>query len=55
MTDARYDQFIVCRVTAGSVLANRLTADDRSRVLLIEAGGPAHNHWLHIPLLHGRS
>ena len=36
--------------TAGSLLANRLSADPGCRVLLIEAGGPDNYHWIHIPV-----
>jgi choline dehydrogenase-like flavoprotein len=49
-----FDTIIVGAGSAGCVLANRLTADGRHRVLLIEAGGEDRDIWLHIPLGYGR-
>ncbi|MBL8583087.1 MAG: GMC family oxidoreductase N-terminal domain-containing protein [Rhizobiaceae bacterium] len=48
--EGRYDYIIVGAGTAGCVLANRLTADGRTRVLLIEAGGSDNYHWVQIPV-----
>ena len=45
-----YDYVIAGGGTAGCVLANRLTADGKHRVLLLEAGGKDDWIWIHIPL-----
>ncbi len=45
-----FDFVIIGAGTAGCLLANRLSADPRRRVLLIEAGGRDDYHWIHIPV-----
>ena len=45
-----YDCIIVGAGTAGCILANRLSADSRRRVLLLEAGGRDNWIWYHIPV-----
>jgi choline dehydrogenase-like flavoprotein len=48
--EGEYDYIIVGAGSAGCVLANRLTADPKNRVLLLEAGGKDDWIWFHIPV-----
>ncbi|QKV17013.1 GMC family oxidoreductase [Oricola thermophila] len=45
-----YDYIVVGAGSAGSLLANRLSADPESRVLVLEAGGRDDWIWFHIPV-----
>ncbi len=49
MSTAAFDYVIVGAGAAGCILANRLTASGRHRVLLLEAGGPDKSPWIRIP------
>lgn len=45
-----FDHIVVGAGSAGCVLANRLSADARRRVLVLEAGGQDDWIWFHIPV-----
>ena len=49
-----FDYIVVGAGSAGCVLANRLTADGKYSVLLLEAGPEDSHLWIHIPLGYGR-
>jgi choline dehydrogenase-like flavoprotein len=48
--DGEFDYIVVGAGTAGCIVANRLSADSRKRVLLLEAGGRDNWIWFHIPV-----
>jgi choline dehydrogenase len=50
LSDTTFDYIIIGAGTAGSLIANRLSADRSKRVLLIEAGRKDDYHWIHIPV-----
>ncbi|MGF7162548.1 choline dehydrogenase [Rhodoligotrophos appendicifer] len=48
------DYIIIGGGSAGCVLANRLSADGRHRVVLLEAGGSDLHPWTQIPIAYGK-
>jgi choline dehydrogenase-like flavoprotein len=48
--DESFDYIIIGAGSAGCVIANRLSADPRTRVLLLEAGGMDDWIWFHVPV-----
>ena len=50
-----FDYIIVGAGSAGCVLANRLTANGKYSVLVLEAGGSDQTFWIQTPIGYGKS
>ncbi|MCC6246701.1 MAG: choline dehydrogenase [Rubrivivax sp.] len=54
-SEEEFDHIVVGAGSAGCVMAARLSEDPSVRVLLLEAGPPDTNPWIHLPIGYGKT